>query len=98
MLRVTTAVNDSAKQVQGLFDDITRISQISVMIQGVADQTNLLALNAAIEAARAGDMGRGFAVVADEVRTLAARTTQATQEINEMLTSIQQGPPARSRG
>jgi methyl-accepting chemotaxis protein len=97
VLRVTTAVNDSAKQVQGLFDDITRISQISVMIQGV-DQTNLLALNAAIEAARAGDMGRGFAVVADEVRTLAARTTQATQEINEMLTSIQQGPPARSRG
>ncbi len=76
MLRVTTAVNDSAKQVQGLFDDITRISQISVMIQGVADQTNLLALNAAIEAARAGDMGRGFAVVADEVRTLAARTTR----------------------
>ena len=34
VLRVTTAVNDSAKQVQGLFDDITRISQISVMIQG----------------------------------------------------------------
>ncbi|MEN9585314.1 MAG: hypothetical protein RLZZ616_2320, partial [Pseudomonadota bacterium] len=26
VLRVTTAVNDSAKQVQGLFDDITRIS------------------------------------------------------------------------
>jgi methyl-accepting chemotaxis protein len=64
VLRVTTAVNDSAKQVQGLFDDITRISQISVI--RVADQTNLLALNAAIEAARAGDMGRGFAVVADE--------------------------------
>ncbi|GJC05115.1 methyl-accepting chemotaxis protein [Aeromonas hydrophila] len=98
VLRVTTAVNDSAKQVQGLFDDITRISQISVMIQGVADQTNLLALNAAIEAARAGDMGRGFAVVADEVRTLAARTTQATQEINEMLTSIQQGATSAVKG
>ncbi|MEN9532127.1 MAG: hypothetical protein RIQ83_1351 [Pseudomonadota bacterium] len=98
VLRVTTAVNDSAKQVQGLFDDITRISQISVMIQGVADQTNLLALNAAIEAARAGDMGRGFAVVADEVRTLAARTTQATQEINEMLKSIQQGATGAVKG
>ncbi|KFN19572.1 methyl-accepting chemotaxis protein [Aeromonas bestiarum] len=98
VLKVTTAVNDSAKQVQGLFDDITRISQISVMIQGVADQTNLLALNAAIEAARAGDMGRGFAVVADEVRTLAARTTQATQEINEMLKSIQQGATGAVKG
>ncbi|MGG5826191.1 methyl-accepting chemotaxis protein [Aeromonas salmonicida] len=98
VLRVTAAVNDSAKQVQGLFDDITRISQISVMIQGVADQTNLLALNAAIEAARAGDMGRGFAVVADEVRTLAARTTQATQEINEMLKSIQQGATGAVKG
>ncbi|UBH26367.1 methyl-accepting chemotaxis protein [Aeromonas enteropelogenes] len=98
VVRVTTAVNESAKQVQGLFDDITRISQISVMIQGVADQTNLLALNAAIEAARAGDMGRGFAVVADEVRTLAARTTQATQEINEMLQSIQQGATAAVKG
>lgn len=98
VVRVTAAVNESAKQVQGLFDDITRISQISVMIQGVADQTNLLALNAAIEAARAGDMGRGFAVVADEVRTLAARTTQATQEINEMLQSIQQGATGAVRG
>jgi methyl-accepting chemotaxis protein len=98
VVRVTAAVNDSAKQVQGLFDDITRISQISVMIQGVADQTNLLALNAAIEAARAGDMGRGFAVVADEVRTLAARTTQATQEINEMLQSIQQGATGAVKG
>ncbi|MFM5338882.1 methyl-accepting chemotaxis protein [Aeromonas enteropelogenes] len=98
VVRVTAAVNDSAKQVQGLFDDITRISQISVMIQGVADQTNLLALNAAIEAARAGDMGRGFAVVADEVRTLAARTTQATKEINEMLQSIQQGATGAVKG
>ena len=98
VVRVTNAVNESAKQVQGLFDDITRISQISVMIQGVADQTNLLALNAAIEAARAGDMGRGFAVVADEVRTLAARTTQATQEINEMLQSIQQGATGAVKG
>lgn len=98
VVRVTAAVNESAKQVQGLFDDITRISQISVMIQGVADQTNLLALNAAIEAARAGDMGRGFAVVADEVRTLAARTTQATQEINEMLQSIQQGATGAVKG
>jgi methyl-accepting chemotaxis protein len=34
-------------------------------------------------------MGRGFAVVADEVRALAERTTRATKEISEMITSIQ---------
>ncbi|MFL9592083.1 methyl-accepting chemotaxis protein [Aeromonas schubertii] len=57
------------------------IEAIVSTISGIADQTNLLALNAAIEAARAGDQGRGFAVVADEVRQLAARTSQSTGEI-----------------
>ena len=84
-------VEVTAEQIRSLADQTRDIGKVLDVIRAIAEQTNLLALNAAIEAARAGEAGRGFAVVADEVRALAHRTQQSTQEIEVMVSGIQQG-------
>ncbi len=89
IVHISEVVLSASKIVQKLGDNSDQIGAIIQVIRDIADQTNLLALNAAIEAARAGDLGKGFAVVADEVRQLAERTTKATKEIGEMITTIQ---------
>jgi methyl-accepting chemotaxis protein len=90
MNSIAETVLGSATSIEALGENSEKIGEIVKVISDIASQTNLLALNAAIEAARAGEQGRGFAVVADEVRKLAEKTTHATNQIVDMINSIQE--------
>jgi len=87
---IRDSIKASSSTIHSLCESTEKIGEIAEVISGITDQTNLLALNAAIEAARAGEFGRGFSVVADEVRKLAERTSNATHEINKMISAVQE--------
>jgi len=89
ILSLREIIGETSKKVKRLGESSQQISKAVSLINQIAMQTNLLAINAGIEAARAGEEGQGFAVVAEEVGELAARSAEATKEIERIVETIQ---------
>jgi twitching motility protein PilJ len=89
ILNLRDIIGETSKKVKRLGESSQQISKAVSLINQIAMQTNLLAINAGIEAARAGEEGQGFAVVAEEVGELAARSADATKEIERIVENIQ---------
>ncbi|MDR9895312.1 methyl-accepting chemotaxis protein [Aetokthonos hydrillicola Thurmond2011] len=89
IIRLRDTMAETTKKVKRLGESSQHISRVIALINQIALQTNLLAINAGIEAGRAGQDGQGFVVIAEEVAVLAAQSTSATSEIEEIIANIQ---------
>ncbi|WP_315789142.1 methyl-accepting chemotaxis protein [Fischerella sp. JS2] len=89
MQAIRTTVAEAAKKVKYLGESSQRISKAVELISAFAARTNILAINASVEASRAGSEGRGFSMIAEEIRTLARQSAEATEEIRQLVLTIQ---------
>ncbi|MBD2355343.1 GAF domain-containing protein [Tolypothrix sp. FACHB-123] len=89
IFKLRSTIGDTAKKVKRLGESSQQISQVVALINQIAMQTNFLAINAGLEATRSGVEGEGFAMIAEEVAALAARCSEATQEITQVVDKIQ---------
>jgi methyl-accepting chemotaxis protein len=87
------ALGEDSQKVNKIIGELElKAKDIGVAIQVINDivlQINILSLNASVEAASAGEAGKGFAVVAQEVKILANKTSDAAQNIESIVKSIQ---------
>jgi len=77
---------ETAAAMHNIYEKVADILESIDTIKQISFQTNILSLNAAVEAATAGETGKGFAVVAQEVRNLASRSSEASQNIEDLIT------------
>lgn len=85
---VAQSMQQTTVSTQSLYEATSQIEMAMELIGKISVQTKLLALNASIEASRAGEQGKGFAVVAHEIRQLADQSKHATEDIQQVLSTI----------
>lgn len=76
------------EHLQFIIQNVSKIQEMSEIIESVAEQTKMLSMNAAIEAAHAGDAGKGFAVVAEELGRLAAAALESSHDIGGTIKQV----------
>lgn len=86
---VKRAMDETTRVFKVLDEQMQQIATVTEEINKIASNTGLLAVNASIEAARAGAAGKGFAVVATNVRELAVSSTQCSNEVADVVSSMQ---------
>lgn len=86
---VKRAMDETTRVFKILDEQMQQIATVTEEINKIASNTGLLAVNASIEAARAGTAGKGFAVVATNVRELAVNSTQCSNEVADVVASMQ---------
>ncbi len=85
---ISVTLESNSSGLKELDFQIAKAFELIGTINKISDQVNLLSLNASIEASRAGDAGRGFAVVADEIKKLSEETAVATNDIENIISSL----------
>jgi Amt family ammonium transporter len=88
--RASEEISLSRRHTQELEESAREIGQISALISHIAAQTRMLSLNALITSANAGDAGKQFAVVAGEIRSLATRSSDSAQRIQQQIDTVRQ--------
>jgi methyl-accepting chemotaxis protein len=82
-----SSINTSTR-IKNLEEKIQLIQSIADKVNMISQSTNILSLNASIEAVHAGVHGKGFSVVATEIRKLAENSTQQSNQIKDIVSSI----------
>ena len=90
--KLTQAGSEDMKKLMVVMESIqnssNEILSVVTTLDNFAQQTDLLAMNASIEAAHSGEAGKGFAVIAHEIKKLAAQTSQWSNKIADIITTV----------